>query len=1147
MPTADSLGFVTTIGARSRRPAPSAPSAPSASPSVSSEPHNRKPMSKRIKIGVALGGIASMILAIVLVVILTGTPSKASASVATTAYFTSSVVVGQAYEVNRSELNMSFDGYQHTYQLEFQSLRLRQGFYDAPRSGVFVFDPDSIVGVDSVVSGFLVVAETTVPALFTHLERKQVQVHAHQAISPGLFQASPVVIAGASLPYRYADGQVAMPHHSDSGGATYSKCTLTAVHTLIYISAAEPMHRPFRYSSVSPFSLTFSQNFSWPLGQQWEDRNLAIVPIDGESVGRAAAIVRILNYSFTAEGGLSAWARSLNGVVPTTEAHKCSMLIDSTETKDTVQRFVHIVFELGRSVADLSVITEKCVGQIAIGAEKLCADNLASAIKSDLANAEALLAYLGVPSIDGTLQTILDEAIDIAAGAYVLLMGAIECLTELGFFIFPLPWPACVGELVMIGYEAYDVTKLIDTIEESNFGIPPTVYTRGKYRGRSGSAFSVYVDMVEPYSFEMQLLAPLPTDPDGAPVRDLLVCRDLGRDEIYVYDKGCITYQMYRRGVDYSEVASHSDYNCAFADCAHMVPIPIVFTPEEKILGRISLQDKIQTKVRTFLTTLSANDPWRAYHQCVHNITYASDDPKAKENGNIAFKSSDGSYRAYTIPNLGYFPSTGWTTTVYEYECMPVAVSAEASAKPVTWLQPGKQLTLFTLSRDYGLVYLKKESCSYGIACPVTAAECSTTACNLGDQILFTVEESVGEGCGILSNGAYQLGILGTASSNTQYNVELIDPLFTVDMVNSVVCFDFSIRYATYYIYVVFEDQNSEPLYLDLEHDSPLIASQSKSAKSGKRWYVAFPPSPPSPPLPPWAPAVAANVTCSGAEASKECTGVCCSMGSLQLATGSPFYSEAQKWCGEAQDLFGFCMNIPEGDYCGLGGSLLTGRAACGMGSYCENSICQKRKAENVACEENQGVINPSESMWQTKAMRPWRNECEEGLFCKQGVCVKKRGTGETCSLDLNCASGMCAYGGVTSVCCDNAECNTAGIGCGDGAGYCKNQKTGGACTDNGYCAPNHVCKFAAGAQQGTCSYFAPKAVGQPCDSNAECVHNMCAYGGTESVCCGNSQCNGWSCGDGSGYCANQAGGAPCTDDGYCAAQCNTTAGVCTT
>lgn len=1118
MPTADSLGFVTTIGVRPRRPTPSSPASSSA-PSALPEKGKCTRLPARAKIAFALGGLASVILAIVAVVAWTGVKPNDSASVPTTAYFTSYAVVGQAHEVNRSELNVSFDAYRHTYRLDDVSLRLRQGFYDAPHSEVFVFDPDSIVGDDPVVSGFLIVGAKTVPALFSHLERKQIHVHAHQAISPGLLQASSVVIAGASLPYRNADGQIALPHHSDSGSATYQRCTLTAAHGLVYISATEPMHRPFRYSSVAPFSITFSENFSWPLGKQWENHNIAIVPIEDGGGSRAAAIVRILNYTFTDGGGLSAWTRSLNGMVPTTDTHRCSMLIDSTETTETVQRFTHIVFELGRSAAGLSVITERCVGQIAIGAEKLCADNLASAIKSDLAHAEALLAYLGVPSIDGTLQTILDEAIDIAAGAYALLMGAIECMSELGFFLFPLPWPACVGELVMIGYEAYDVAKLIETIQKANFAIPPTVYTQGKYRGRSVSA-GTYADAYEPFSFDTQLPGTA-TDPDGTLVRDLLVCRDIGRKEIRVYDKGCVAFQMNRRGVEYSEVASHSDYNCAFADCAHMDPIPIVFTQAEKGLGQAGLASATHAKVIAFLGTLTADDPWRAYRHCVHNITYASQRPKDRANANLAFKSNDGSYKSYRTADLA-----SGDTVMYAYECMPVAVSANNSVTPAAWMQTGQEFTFYTQGAVYPVPAVSGcENCAvYGTA-------------GGSSQLTFTMGETAGgvsAGCGIIRLGTSSLAIV-TDGVYAQY-----DPWFYTEAhlsnlpsildVHRIACFEHTTH--GYQIYMMVEGQSSTKMYLELQEEQFLIATKVKKTASSQRWDVAFP-SPPPPP--PYAPAAAANVTCSVAQ---ECTHVCCSMGSLQAGTGmgAPFYAEAQKWCAETKDAWNFCMDLKEGDYCGTGGNMNTGRPACGTGLYCQASLCRKRKPENATC----GVAQAAPS---------WQSACEEALFCdapdgaSEGVCVKVKGTGAACSLDSECASAMCAYGGVASVCCENPQCN--GVGCGNGVGYCKNQKTGGLCTDNGYCAQNYVCDIAAGAQQGTCSYLAPKAIGQPCDSNAECIHNMCAYGGTESVCCGSETCSGWLCGEGGGYCSNQVGGAPCADDGYCISQCNMAAGVC--
>jgi hypothetical protein len=181
---------------------------------------------------------------------------------------------------------------------------------------------------------------------------------------------------------------------------------------------------------------------------------------------------------------------------------------------------------------------------------------------------------------------------------------------------------------------------------------------------------------------------------------------------------------------------------------------------------------------------------------------------------------------------------------------------------------------------------------------------------------------------------------------------------------------------------------------------------------------------------------------------------------------------------------------------------------------------------------------------------------CPTGSACVGGVC--KKSDGGPCSIDADCASGLCTAG----VCSSSNNCGGSGLTCATGevcvGGACK-KADGGACMADGECVSglcsNNVCKKPNGAMcaanadcaSGLCSggvCTIPSGCGTPgflCPAGTTCVSGVCKKpdGG---MCMADNECL-------SGLCSNnvckKADGAMCAANADCASGlCS--GGVCT-
>ena len=223
------------------------------------------------------------------------------------------------------------------------------------------------------------------------------------------------------------------------------------------------------------------------------------------------------------------------------------------------------------------------------------------------------------------------------------------------------------------------------------------------------------------------------------------------------------------------------------------------------------------------------------------------------------------------------------------------------------------------------------------------------------------------------------------------------------------------------------------------------------------------------------------NVCCENA-----CSGTCktCNLGaSPGVCSNVPTNTDPANECAGADVCSGNggCVKV-NGASCGGAGECLSG--FCTDGVCCENTCSGTCKACNVAGSEgacaNIAFGNDP------------ANECMGAAVC-DGTGGCKKGLGDVCAMNTDCASNFCVDG----VCCGEA--------CTDGCKACSMAKTG---TVSGTCAfvsgntdPDNECASTADCNgAGVCEL----ANGLTCTTNTQCASGSCVDG----FCC-NMACSG--------------------------------------
>ncbi len=257
----------------------------------------------------------------------------------------------------------------------------------------------------------------------------------------------------------------------------------------------------------------------------------------------------------------------------------------------------------------------------------------------------------------------------------------------------------------------------------------------------------------------------------------------------------------------------------------------------------------------------------------------------------------------------------------------------------------------------------------------------------------------------------------------------------------------------------------------------------------------------------------------TGSELGAPCTGDAMCRSGLCLAG---VCSETCDWPSADSCPSGFyCQGNPascNGGYCMAGGA---GSAAfgetCGDDTdcaslYCDGGVCSQ------PCTPDGAVACPDGST------------CQVGTLPCRGVCRRTRALGDRCDGNQDCASSMCAQQGERTFCtqlCDGASGCPDGFSCtptGDQSvcvpdlggldtgcttdpdclsGICTSEHGGTYCTRR--CASAADCPdgFSCGATDTDPSVCVrdARALGQQCDTNADCASGACAQVGATRIC----------------------------------------------
>ena len=751
-------------------------------------------------------------------------PQSVAQPVLPSVYFTAHVRTRDVeYLSSHPSLVNHYYQYPHVYRVASYAVEHEVAFEDYPGKLVFDFNA-SKVGERSF-AGFVASPNSVVsqlyPAVFTEFGNDSFTVHTDIPLHvSSQFWNGTFLIGGASIKYTYPDGRVSKRHPTLSAIAIYETCVLTrGMDNSLNLTASVPLQRPFSLSSIPSFKNVPSSNMTWPTPiRQWDERNIAIASPRNIA---DPVIMKLSSASFDNFSNVTAQGLVLSGTVTSVELDMCVLLIDDASSDEDVKNFASAVFQLGKSISDLSKAYARCTGESEGGLEFDCANTLHGDVMRAIQGSEDIIHFVSPSastweSLTAQVRGFISDVVQVGSDAFATILGAIECASDLAMFPIPLPYPACIGDLVMLGKDAYDVGKLVKDARTLNFNFPDPVYSDGLFRGKWTNSWD------ELWSFTMDVSTQDFYDVDGMLLRELLVCRDVKNQEILVYAMPCIFANSVKRAYSITSDTRLTGQICAMAKCAGLYPI----------LGNDALSNHKQTSsadlrdtyvAQAYMSMFPNRYPWKFALSCnarnssSQSVTLGTQTNSTLSNTMIP---NGQTISGHDIPGL---PTTSFPYT--KYQC--IASNNRLSQPSQTWL------------RKTSRVYIKAHN-NYSLSALPQGYTTSTSA----SEFAVIFESSPHGVCGMIGALSNALSITSPQDDRQSLGYVLTGTTcfgsgvcVTTYGGTALLCIQNSSA-TSYHLFLVDKSYSDKPFYLSLKPDGAYLDPNLDEGDPSMRFYT---------------------------------------------------------------------------------------------------------------------------------------------------------------------------------------------------------------------------------------------------------------------------------------------------------------------